>query len=65
MKKATPKSDFFIECLEKNPIFLSGNQFEILYLCASHGKVVKNIPNEAPCINGKWVYARILIKKLS
>lgn len=41
------------------------NQFEILYLCASHGKVVKNIPNEAPCINGKWVYARILVKKLS
>ena len=40
-------------------------QFEILYLCASHGKVVKNIPNEAPCINGKWVYARILVKKLS
>jgi len=29
-KKATPKSDFFIECLEKNPIFLSGNQFEIV-----------------------------------
>ena len=29
-KKATPKSDFYIECLEKNPIFLSGNQFEIV-----------------------------------
>lgn len=30
MKKATPKSDFFIECLKKNLIFLSGNQFEIV-----------------------------------
>lgn len=29
-KKATPKSDFFIECLEKNLIFLSGTQFEIV-----------------------------------
>lgn len=38
-------------------------QFEIVELCASHGKEVRNIPNEAPCINGKWCYARILIKK--
>lgn len=37
-------------------------QFEIIQLCASHGKVPKNIENESGYINGKWVYARILIK---
>lgn len=38
-------------------------QFEILQLCASHGKVPKNIENESGCINGKWVYSRILIRR--
>ena len=38
-------------------------QFEITYLAASHGKIPKGIENEAGCINGKWVYARIFIKK--
>lgn len=38
-------------------------QFEILQLCAPHGKYIKNICNEAGCINGKWIYARILICK--
>ena len=38
-------------------------QFEIIQLCASHGKVHKNIENESGCINGKWWYARILIRR--
>ena len=38
-------------------------QFEIISLAASHGKEPKGIENEAGCINGKWVYARILIRK--
>ena len=38
-------------------------QFSIEYLCASHGKEPKGIENEAGCINGKWVYARILIRR--
>lgn len=39
------------------------DQFELIQLCASHGKVPKNIENESGCINGKWCYARILICK--
>ena len=38
-------------------------QFEILQLCASHGKTPKGIPNESAYLNGGWVYARILIRK--
>lgn len=38
-------------------------QFEIISLAASHGKEPKGIENEAGYINGKWVYARILIKR--
>ena len=38
-------------------------QFEIVQLCASHGKVPKNIPNENGFLNGKWVYPRILIRR--
>lgn len=38
-------------------------QFEIIGLAASHGKVPMGIENEAGCINGKWVYARILIRR--
>lgn len=38
-------------------------QFEIVGLAASHGKVPKNIENEAGLLHGKWVYARIFIKK--
>ena len=38
-------------------------QFEIISLAASHGKEPKGIENEAGYINGKWVYARILIRK--
>ena len=30
---------------------------------ASHGKYPKNIPNEAPYINGRWLYNRILIRR--
>ena len=30
--KATPKSDFYLDNVKKNPIFLSGNQFEIVGL---------------------------------
>ena len=41
------------------------DQFEITYLAASHGKIPKGIENEAGYINGKWVYARIFIKKES
>lgn len=38
-------------------------QFEIVQLCASHGKTPKNIENESGCINGKWLYARVLIRR--
>lgn len=41
----------------------SPGQFEIIQLCASHGKEPKGIENESGCINGKWLYARILIRK--
>ena len=37
-------------------------QFEIIQLAASHGAVPCGIPNEAGYLNGKWVYARILIQ---
>ena len=37
-------------------------QFEILGHMDSHGKVPKGIPDEAPYLNGKWVYSRILIR---
>lgn len=33
--------------------------------CASHGKEVRRIENESPCINGKWLYTRITIRKKS
>lgn len=39
------------------------DEFEIIQLCASHGKVPKGIENESGYINGKWLYARILIQK--
>ena len=38
-------------------------QFEIISLAASHGKEPKGIENEAGYINGRWVYARILVRK--
>ena len=38
-------------------------QFEIVDYMASHGKVPKGIPHEAPFINGRWLYNRILIRK--
>ena len=38
-------------------------QFELVGFMASHGKVPKGIPNEAPYMNGKWLYNRILISK--
>lgn len=40
-------------------------QFDIIGLGASHGKTPKHIPNESGCIGGKWVYARIFIKRKS
>lgn len=63
MKKATPKSDFFIECLKKNLIFLSGTQFEIVGL----DRYVEDNPHYGHrfTICGKETYARILVKKLS
>ena len=39
------------------------DQFEIFQMCSSHGKEVRHIPNESCCLNGKWLYARILIKQ--
>ena len=38
-------------------------QFSIEGYMASHGKVPKGIPNEAPYMDGKWLYNRILIRK--
>ena len=38
-------------------------QFEIVDYMASHGKVPKGIPHEAPYLDGKWLYNRILIRK--
>lgn len=46
-------------------IFLFFLQFEIVGYMASHGKIPKGIPNEAPYLNGKWLYNRILIKRVS
>ena len=40
-------------------------QFEIIDYMASHGKEPKGIPHEAPYLNGKWLYNRILIKRVS
>ena len=37
-------------------------QFEILGHMDSHGKIPKGIPDEAPYLDGKWVYSRILIR---
>lgn len=38
-------------------------QFEIVGYMASHGKIPRGIPNEAPYMDGKWLYNRILIRK--
>lgn len=68
MKKATPKSDFYIECLEKNLIFLSGNQFEIVgqlnvgcFMDENGWQGSKG--KHMLMVNGKDVYKRILIRK--
>jgi len=37
-------------------------QFEILGHMDSHGKYPKGIPDEAPYLNGKWLFSRILIR---
>jgi hypothetical protein len=37
-------------------------QFELLDSWASHGKEPRNIPNEAPFLNGKWVFKRLAIR---
>lgn len=62
-KKATPKSDFYVDNVKKNLIFLSGNQFEIVGL----DRYVEDNPHYGHrfTIVGKETYARILIKKLS
>ena len=39
------------------------DQFELIGFMASHGKEPKGIPNEAPYLNGKWIYSRIVIRK--
>lgn len=41
------------------------NQFEIVQLCASHGKTPKGIENESCCLNGKWQYPKLLIKRIT
>ena len=38
-------------------------QFEIIDYMASHGRLPRGIPHEAPFINGKWLYNRIIIRK--
>ena len=68
MKKATPKSDFYIECLEKNPIFLSGNQFEIVGMAEDNGHGYSGAANwdglNSHCvIDGKNKFKRIFIRK--
>ena len=47
---------------EVEPIDMFYPVLSIGYL-ASHGKTPKNIPNEAPYLNGKWLYNRILIRR--
>lgn len=36
-------------------------QFEVLGICASHGKEPRGIENESPYMDGRWVYPRVLI----
>lgn len=67
--KSSPKSDFYIYNVKKNLIFLSGNQFEIVGWSRHNdldmdGGCWQGGKNDAT-INGKEVYRRILIKKLS
>ena len=38
------------------------DQFEIIDYMASHGKLPKGMPHEAPYLNGKWLYNRIVIR---
>jgi len=38
-------------------------QFELIGHMDSHGKVPKGIPNEAPYLNGKWLFSRVLIRR--
>jgi hypothetical protein len=57
-KKATPKSDFYLDNVKKNLIFLSGNQFEIV-------KFRKGDDDKDLSVNGYTPYFRILIKKVS
>ena len=49
------------------PITFLGNhcpeQFDIVGIMSSHGKLPKNIPNESGYLNGKWCYTRIFIRK--
>lgn len=40
----------------------NSDQFELIQLCASHGKEVRHIPNESCHLNGRWTFPRILIK---
>lgn len=62
-KKATPKSDFYLDNVKKNPIFLSGKQFMILgheHDVDGNGTSVNQFE-----LNGKGVYKRLLIRKVS
>jgi len=70
MKKATPKSDFYLDNVKKNLIFLSGTQFEILGITENadylHSIYIDGFEKyDRGYINGKRMYSRILIKKLS
>ena len=64
----------FIECIPKDYDGIMGvpitfmdkynpEQFELLDVWASHGVTPKNIPNEAPFKDGRWIYSRIAIRK--
>lgn len=69
-KKATQKSDFYLDNVKKNPIFLSGKQFEIVGMAEDNGHGFSGAANwdglNSHCvINGKNMFKRIFIKKAS
>lgn len=48
---------------EKYARVLIKKKIELIDLCASHSKEVRNIPNENCYLNGKWKYPRLLIRR--
>lgn len=67
MKKATPKSDFYLDNVKKNLIFLSGKQFEIVGNAddKDYYPIVFGYYDRRITINGKQPFKRIFIKKVS